>query len=208
MSNPKTFNRKPLCIVVSSPSGAGKTTLVQNLVASLDGVKKTISHTTRKPRPSEVPDTDYHFVSDEAFASLKDRGALVEHARVYDHWYGTSHQTVQDIMDQGKDPVLVIEQEGARNVKAHFPHVVCVLIVPPSLSVLRDRLEKREKGKSDDIEDRLSKARQELLGMGWYDFVIINDDMEQASAELIEIIRASQKRMDLLIDWEAQWAKA
>lgn len=180
--------------MVSSPSGAGKTTLVTKALERLEGVQKTISHTTRQPRPGETDGVDYHFVSQQVFESMVKDECFVEYAQVYDHMYGTSKQSIEGILQQGKDAILVIENQGAKEVVKHFDQVALILIKPPSIDALKKRLMTRPGSSSDDIEDRLNKARQELEDMHWYQHVIINNHIDTAVHELVELIDQIRKK--------------
>jgi len=180
------------CFVISSASGGGKTTLVGRVLEELDSVAKTISHTTRLARPTEVHGRDYFFVSRRAFEDDIQKGQFIEHAQVYGNLYGTSKKTIQSIHAQNKDAILVIENQGALELIKHFDHVTLILIKPPSLEVLRERLVGRAKSSTDDIQERLNQAAKEIDEMSWYQHIIINDDIEKASQELLELIQGIQ----------------
>lgn len=196
MNKSKTFNRKSICFVVSSPSGAGKTTLVQNVLDMGLQIEKTISHTTRKARPNEVEGKDYYFVSEKDFKEKVSKGEFVEHATVYDKHYGTSQKSIEEIFAQGKDAILVIENQGAKRVAQLFDQVVFILIVPPSWQELEARLTQREGANSTEIQKRLHLAKKEVSDLLWFDYVICNDDLNKATHELKAVIEASRLRIE------------
>lgn len=207
MNKYKTFSNTPQCIVVSSPSGAGKTTLVHRLLEADAQVGKTISHTTRQPRQGEVNGRDYHFVSHETFETMKQDHSFVEWASVYEHQYGTSKKAVEDVFAQGKDAVLVIEHKGALEIKKHFAQAVFILIVPPSMQELKARLTARGAGQEKDLGLRLSRAADEVQQLAWYDFLVVNDDLALAALALQHIVQASRFRLQLHRDQLlAQWS--
>ncbi|MCB0272563.1 MAG: guanylate kinase [Bdellovibrionales bacterium] len=193
MSKFKILNKGPICFVISSPSGAGKTTLVSEALSRLVNVKKTVSHTTRTPREGEKNGVDYYFVTNSDFENAMANDEFIEYANVYGQWYGTSVHTIKNILDQNQDAMLVIENQGAKEVVKKFPNVVLILIMPPSMEELTRRLIQREGSTTQDVEKRLSQAQEEIKAMQWYDHKIVNDHFDKASTELVELIQGYQK---------------
>lgn len=194
--------RRGLLFIVSAPSGAGKTTLVNDLVARDPLLRISVSHTTRPPRQHEKNGISYHFVDESEFLRMIDTGAFLEHARVFDHRYGTSRNWVEEQVTQGVDVILEIDWQGARQIRAVAPAVVSVFVLPPSLTVLRERLLGRGDRK-DAVDRRMRDARTEIEHFNEYDHVIVNDNREEAVRELESIVHAS-RRSDTLPrrDWD------
>jgi len=181
--------------IVSAPSGAGKTTLVQKLVADQPDLDVSISHTTRPRRAGEQDGVDYHFVTAEEFEALIDRDRFLEHARVFDHYYGTSREWVGEQLAAGRDIILEIDWQGARQVRRLLPGAVGIFILPPSYQTLQQRLG----GRGDDAETvarRMHDAAQELSHYNEYDFLVINDDLDAATARMGDIVRAAAHGYD------------
>ncbi len=175
-------------IVLAAPSGAGKTTLAHKLLAREPGLKFSISYTTRPPRETEVPGEDYFFVSEDEFGEMRANDAFLECAEVFDHWYGTSQEYIQSLLDRGRSVLLEIDWQGAAQVRSHRPDAVLVFIMPPS----RDELERRLRGRRTDseavIQRRLRQALSDMAHWSEFDYVIINDDLDKAAAELADIV--------------------
>lgn len=180
---------KPRLFALAAPSGGGKTSLVRALLERDENLRLSISHTTRPPRPGEQDGVDYHFVDEQAFAELVANDAFLEHARVFDHGYGTGREAVAEQLAQGHHVLLDIDWQGVRQVRAAFPDCCAVFILPPSLEVLRERLSTRGQDSADVIERRMRDARAEVSHWDEFDFVIINDDFEAAVEALQSIIR-------------------
>lgn len=180
---------KPRLFVIAAPSGGGKTSLIAALLKRDERVSLSVSHTTRPPRPGEIDGVHYHFVDEPTFLKRAEKGAFLEHARVFDHWYGTSRKSVQDILDSGLDVLLDIDWQGARQIKQNFPDCCTIFILPPSLETLRMRLSKRAQDSEEVIDRRMRAARAELSHGGEFDFLIVNDDFDQALADLHSIVR-------------------
>lgn len=175
--------------VFSAPSGAGKTTLLKRLLAALPNLEFSVSHTTRPARPGEQDGKDYHFIDREAFLALRDQGAFLEWAEVHGNFYGTSREAVTAALARGRDLVLDIDVQGAAQVRrAADPATVFIFIAPPSPEVLAARLRGRNTDTPEMIARRLENARREMAEAGWYDYRIVNDQLEKAEAELREII--------------------
>lgn len=182
--------------VVSAPSGAGKTSLVKQLVAEIPDIGLSVSHTTRARRPGEQDGRDYHFVSEAQFSDMIAQDAFLEYANVFGNYYGTAREPIESRLRQGEDVLLEIDWQGARQVRSVWADVVSIFILPPSLFALRERLEKR--GQDDDsvIAKRMQAAREEMSHYGEYDYVIINDVFEQALYELKTIVIAHRLRLE------------
>lgn len=174
--------------IVSGPSGAGKGTLVRALLDRVPGIWLSVSATTRPPRPGEIDGVHYVFLSGEEFDRLVAEDGLLEWAEVHGNHYGTLRMPVEERLERGEIVVLEIDPQGAAQVKEKMPESVLVFIEPPSFDELRDRLVKRGSETPEQIERRLRTAREELAIAGTYDYVVINDDVEQATDELAAIV--------------------
>jgi guanylate kinase len=182
--------------VVSAPSGAGKTSLVRALLDSTgDDLVLSVSHTTRAPRPGEVDGRDYHFVDAEAFRRMIDDGAFLEHARVFDNYYGTARQGIEVQLEQGRDVILEIDWQGARQVRQALPESVGIFILPPSREALRERLCARGQDDEAVIARRMQDAVNEMSHYGEYDYLVINEVFSAARDELAAIIRCRRLRL-------------
>lgn len=190
--------KKGIIFVISAPSGTGKTTLCEKLLKLLPDLKLSISHTTRKPRNGERNGIDYYFIDKETFKKMIDTDEFVEWAEVYGNFYGTSKKAINSLISNGYDILLDIDTKGAKNIKKLYPDSVLIFILPPSLDELERRLINRNEDKNV-IKLRLSKASQEISQYKFYDYVVINDNIEQASSNLLCIIHAERlktKRID------------
>jgi guanylate kinase len=181
-------------LVITAPSGTGKTTLLQDLLAGDPLLKFSISYTTRTPRPGEAPGRDYFFVSDAEFQRLKDQGALMEWVEQFGYSYGTSREWVLETLEGGTDLVFDLDSRGARVLKREFPQGTFIFIMPPTLATLRERLEARGDLEPTELARRLAQGRDELKEVIWYDYVVINDDLSQALEVLRAIVTASRHR--------------
>jgi len=183
--------------VVSAPSGAGKTSLLKQLIAELGGVRTAISHTTRTRRESEVDGMDYHFVDSEKFQELINQGAFYEYATVFGNSYGTSKSSIAEQIKQGIDVILEIDWQGARQIKQHLPKSRSIFILPPSKDALESRL--RGRGQDDEtvIQRRMSEAITEMSHYAEYDYLLINDDFSVAVSQLNAIIQAERQKLPL-----------
>jgi guanylate kinase len=181
---------------VSAPSGAGKTSLVKALVERCPQVCVSISHTTREMRPGEQDGVSYHFVTEAAFLEMLDRGAFLEHARVYNYLYGTSQAWVEAQIEGGRDVILEIDWQGAKQIKRQWPDAVAVFILPPSRSALLQRLTVRGRDDEEVIEQRMNQAVNEISHYPEADYIVINDDFETALEELYCLVRARRLRAE------------
>lgn len=178
--------------IVTAPSGAGKTTLVRGLLAEDPRVHLSISYTTRAPRDGEVDGRDYHFVDPATFRLMRERGDFLEWAEVHGNFYGSSRVWLQSQMDAGRDILLEIDWQGARQVRAVFPGAIGIFILPPSLSELENRLNGRGKDSPEVIARRLAAAKEEMSHAGEFSYVIINNELHEALADLCAIVRAAR----------------
>jgi guanylate kinase len=174
--------------VVSAPSGAGKTSLVKALMEREPRIRFSVSYTTRKPRPNEVPGRDYHFVPMERFAEMAERDEFLEHAQVFDNCYGTGVRAVEEALTNGEQLLLEIDWQGARQVRARLPEARSIFILPPSRSSLEHRLRARSTDSEAVIERRLRDAAEDLGHWNEFDYVVINDRFEQALEDLQAIV--------------------
>ena len=181
--------------VLSAPSGAGKTSLVKALLESTDNLCVSISHTTRAMRPGEVNGVNYHFVSVEGFRAMLDESDFLEHAEVFGNYYGTSRSFVEQTLRSGKDVILEIDWQGAQQIRRLFPESISLFILPPSREALESRLRGRGQDAEAIIQQRLSKAQEEMSHYVEYDYLIINDQFNVALAELRAVIEASRLRI-------------
>ncbi len=183
-------------IVVSGPSGAGKTTLATAAVAEVPGLAFSISYTTRRPRGGERNGVDYFFIDEAEFKRMIDNDEFLEWAVVYGNLYGTSRRQVEQALASGRDLVLDIDVQGARSVRRKAPEAILVFILPPSRELLRQRLMGRATDSPESIEKRLAAAREELLCYQEFDYLIFNRDLEEAKRELKSIIQAARCRRE------------
>ena len=174
--------------VFSGPSGVGKSTLIKKLRERIKNLGYSISHTSREPRNNEINGVDYHFVERNIFNKMIKENAFVEWATVYDDLYGTSLSGLQDQVELELDVLLDLDSQGAKKIKKHFPESILIYILPPSLEVLEKRLRTRATDDDDVIDLRIKQARNELLNCEWYDYLIINNDIEKALNEAASII--------------------
>ena len=180
--------------VVSAPSGAGKTSLVKALVESTPGLHVSVSHTTRPQRPAEVDGVNYHFVSLQRFNDMLQEDAFLEHAEVFGNLYGTSNQSVQQQLREGKDIILEIDWQGAQQVRKQSPDAVGIFILPPSKDVLQQRLVGRGQDSDSVISGRMAQSAEQISHYVEFDYLIINDQFETALAELKAVILSQRLR--------------
>ncbi|MGF1643741.1 MAG: guanylate kinase [Thiotrichales bacterium] len=180
--------------IVSAPSGAGKTSLVRALCALVPSVRLSVSHTTRAPRPGEENGVHYHFVAREAFEQRVAQGDFLEHAKVFDNYYGTSQSSVQAQLDQGFDVILEIDWQGAAQVRRLKPNAVSVFILPPSTASLRERLRGRGQDSDETIERRMRDAQAEMSHYAEFDYLLINDVFDVALDQLKSLFVSNQLR--------------
>jgi guanylate kinase len=174
--------------VIAAPSGAGKTSLVKALLASEPRLRLSVSHTTRKRRPTEEDGREYHFVPVPQFEQLVARGEFLEHARVFDNFYGTARGFVEEQLRQGYDVILEIDWQGAQQVRRAVPRCVSIFILPPSRRALAERLSRRATDSAETIAQRLREATDDMSHYREFDYVILNDDFAQAVSDLRRIV--------------------
>lgn len=187
------MERKGLLIVVSGFAGSGKGTLMKRLVEDYDGYALSVSMTTRNPRPGEVHGREYFFVSKEEFEQKIDEGGLIEYASYVENYYGTPRDYVEEQMAAGKDVLLEIEIQGALKVKKRFTDAVLIFVLPPSVEELYRRLKNRGTETEDVIRKRMSRAREEAGVIGKYDYIVINDEIEESVRSLHGLIEAAHR---------------
>jgi len=185
--SPAAPPRRGRLFVIAAPSGTGKTSLVKALIARVPTLGFSVSHTTRKPRPNEEDGRDYHFVSPERFRAMIAAGEFLEHASVFDNLYGTSQAAVEAALAAGKDLLLEIDWQGARQVRARLPEAVDVFVLPPSRAALAERLRGRGTDSPEVIARRLADSVTELSHWGEFRYVVVNDRFETALADLERI---------------------
>lgn len=190
---------KGTLFIVSAPSGAGKSSLIDALLKRFnvdDKLRLSVSHTTRAPRPDEVDHVSYHFITNEEFENLIERNAFYEYAHVFDHYYGTSREIVEQWLNEGKDVLLDIDWQGARQIREQTPDAKGIFIVPPSLEELNRRLVTRATDAPEVIEKRMSKALSEISHYNEYDYVIVNDDFDESLLNMRSIILSNRQKTD------------
>src|ERR1700685_1108096 len=180
--------------IISAPSGSGKSTLVHRLLNTVSNLAFSISYTTRPRRSSEVHGVDYIFISRKDFEDRLARGEFLEYAEVWGNYYGTNRETFETATRQGKDLVLDIDVQGARQLKVAIPQAISIFVLPPSRDVLEQRLRSRSQDSEEVIQRRLRGAAGEVRDYTQYDFVLINRDIEEASARLATIVKAERLR--------------
>ena len=178
--------------IISAPSGAGKTSLVRKLVVKLKHLVVSVSHTTRQMREGEIHGKDYFFVDVETFRAMQGEGAFLECAQVFDNFYGTAQKTVEDNLAKGRDVILEIDWQGAQQIRKLLPDSISIFILPPTIDVLRQRLENRGKDSADIIDRRMKDAVTEMSHYPEFDYLIVNDDFSEALHALESIILANR----------------
>lgn len=195
------LRRRGLMFVLSSPSGAGKTSITRRLLAEDEGLSPSISMTTRRRRPGEVSGQDYHFVSVEDFIHHRDENLFLEHAKVFDHYYGTPKQDVEANLEKGQDVIFDIDWQGAQSLtNSARGDVVKVFILPPSWEELERRLRARNQDSEEVVLKRMSQASNEMSHWAEYDYVIVNSDLEKSIKQVSSILEGERLRRERQID--------
>jgi guanylate kinase len=186
--------RVPNVIVVSAPSGAGKSTVLGRILEEMPGIRFSVSHTTRKSREGETDGVHYHFVTTKAFEELRASGRMLEWAHVHDHLYGTSHAEFERAREEGVDLLLDVDVQGAAQVRVKIPDAVTVFVLPPSFEALKRRLHGRGSESEAMIERRLRTAAEEASLFAEYEHILVNDDLDRCVESLKCVIRAARLR--------------
>ncbi|MDG2089044.1 MAG: guanylate kinase [Arenicellaceae bacterium] len=191
-------------LILSAPSGAGKTSLARALVEQLANTVMSISHTTREQRDGEKEGLDYYFVDDDKFAKMVESGGFLEHAEVYSYRYGTGKQAVQKQLERGNNVLLDIDWQGGQQIRSVLPDVLSVSILPPSVEELEQRLRSRAQDSEETIQRRMSLALAEMRHCYEADFIVLNDDFESALDDLKKILQSQPEQIrPLMIDLQA-----
>ncbi len=185
-------SRRGLTFVVAAPSGTGKTTVCRRVVDADDGIAFSVSHTTRPRRPAERDGVDYHFVTKDAFGRMVEEDAFLEHAEYNSNQYGTSWRSLEAPLAEGRDVLLEIEVQGARQVRQRLPEARLVFLVPPSMKTLEDRLRGRGTDSDAQIARRLAVAEREIPAVREFDYAVPNDELDRCIADVLEIVRAER----------------
>jgi guanylate kinase len=197
---PSSTDRRGILFIISAPSGTGKTTLCKQLTANLPSLWHSISYTTRKPRPGEEHGRDYYFVEEQTFQEMIARNDFVEWAHVYGHLYGTPWKSLTEKIEQGVDVLLEIDVQGAMQIKKRFEDSVSIFILPPSMTVLRSRLQTRASDTPEEIQQRLHKVKEEVWSFREYAYIVRNEDLDLSLRDLESIFwseRLKTKRLNM-----------
>ena len=194
------MKKEGILFIVSGASGTGKTSLCRAMLKIYPNLRFSVSHTTRPQRPGDEDGRDYYFISPEEFQKMLDQGDFAEWAEIYGHRYGTSKRMLEKARAQGQDLILDIDGQGARQLRQQGLPGTFIFILPPSLAELRQRLMKRKTEGKEALEERLRKARDEIVEARWYDFLIINDELKKAQAQLQAILLAEHCRRERMIE--------
>ena len=189
------IKKRGLLLVVSEPSGTGKGTICKKMVEMNDAIKLSVSATTRQPRLGEKEGISYYFKTREEFEKMVENGEFLEHAMIYDNYYGTPKQAIVDQLDAGVDVILEIEMQGARQIREVCPDAVFVFILPPSLDELKHRIVGRGTETKEQIEKRFNSAYNEIKLLGDYDYFIFNNIVDKSAEEIFEIIKSEKSRV-------------
>jgi guanylate kinase len=201
-------SRRGRLFIVSAPSGTGKTTIVRRLIASVPGLGISRSYTSRPIRPGESDGVDYNYIPAERFVLMRDSGAFIEWAEVFGHFYGTGVEDTERRLLGGEDLVLVIDVQGAAKVRAAGISTVGIFLLPPSYEVLETRLRSRSRDPEDQIQRRLTTAREEVHAAGDYDYIVVNDEIDGCVDRLRAIVLAERSRLAAMKDEVGEIARS
>ncbi len=188
-------------VVISGPSGSGKSTVIKEVYRQRSGLHFSVSYTTRPPRPGEENGVHYHFISRERFEELIGQGMFLEYAQYQGNYYGTGRDVVEDMLAKGQDVLLDIEVQGAASVRKLFPEATLIFMIPPSFAELARRLRGRNSEDETVIQGRLARAREEYKQIPMYDYLVINDKIDDAASEVLAILKAQDCRVSARIDF-------
>lgn len=189
------MKRRGILLVVSAPSGAGKTTIVKRILGQYPSFGFSVSATSRDKRPGEVEGKDYYFMTKKEFEKRIAGDELVEYEKIYSNYYGTLKSEIRNALEIGKDIVFDVDVNGGLSIKSKFPEAVTVFVKPPSLEILRKRLEGRGSETEEEIDRRMERVEMELEKGGHYDYIIINDELKRAVGEVFDIIEMKRKEL-------------
>ena len=188
------IEKKGMMFILSSPSGAGKTTLTKKIVKNNKNFKISISYTTRKPRPNEVNGKDYHFIKKDEFNNLVKKNNFFEYAKIFDNYYGTHKETVLKLISNGNDVLFDIDWQGTQQLKKiKNLSLVTIFILPPNIKVLRERLLNRHKGQEEIIQKRMDKFNEEVSHWNEYNYIVVNDELDKCYEKILNIIFSEKK---------------
>ncbi len=192
--NEEGARRDTIVFIISAPSGSGKSTLVNRLLNAVEGLRFSVSHTTRKRRGNEIPGESYIYISRREFEERRERGEFLEQAEVFGNYYGTHRDVLRQARREGKDLILDIDVQGARQLKETIPSAVTIFILAPSRDILEQRLRARSEDAEETIQHRLKDAAVEISNYKQYDYVLVNHQLEESVATLVAIVRAERVR--------------
>lgn len=200
----KPYSRRGIMLIISSPSGAGKTTITRRLLEIDSNLRMSVSATTRPKRPDEIGERDYRFMSEAKFKQMIERGEFLEHAQVFDHWYGTPREPVEEALAKGQDMLFDIDWQGSAQLAQAAPDdVVRVFILPPSWEELRSRLKRRAQDSDDVVSARMAKAADEMSHYAEYDYIVTNADLDESVRNTHAVLMAERLRRNRQHDLEA-----
>ena len=198
------MNKRGTLFVITGPSGAGKGTILREVIRSLDRLYFSVSATTRAPRPGEVDGVNYYFVSREEFEKMIEQEKMIEYANYVGNYYGTPKEYVESKLSEGKDVILEIEIQGALKVKEQFPQTLLLFVTPPNATILKERLVGRGTETMEVIEQRMSRAAEEAEGISSYDYILVNDDLQTCVKQMHNIIQSEHYKTHRNVEFMTQ----